>query len=417
MCISVLRIALNGWISAQYLESKIYFTYYGFSWIKPLPEPIIYLCFGLMFIASLGILLGLFYRISTITFFLLFTYTELIDKTYYLNHYYFVSLVSFLMIIIPAHKRLSLDLKFRWTTPVYTEPQWYILILKIQVGIVYFYAGIAKINYDWLLRAMPLKIWLAANVNKPIVGQFFGNKITPFIFSWTGMLYDISIPFFLLMKKSRIIAFCGVIVFHLLTSWLFPIGIFPFVMILSALIFFSEEWHERIIGTFETWLGFISHENTITTKGFIPKWKIIILSTFIFFQLTFPLRYLFYPDNVFWTEEGYRFSWRVMLMEKMGNATFYVTDMETGKKNLVYNREHLSLIQEKMMSSQPDMIIQYAKFLKKVWIGKGITNPKVTADIYVTLNGERSERFIDPDIDLSVLDDTWAHKTWILEKY
>ncbi|MEL7002654.1 MAG: HTTM domain-containing protein, partial [Bacteroidota bacterium] len=144
-------------------------------------------------------------------------------------------------------------------------------------------------------------------------------------------------------------------------------------------------------------------------------YKIAFFSIFLLFQVLFPFRYLLYPGNLFWTEEGFRFSWRVMLIEKMGEATFYVKDRNTDRKVIVYNRDHLSSVQEKMMSTQPDFILQYAKYLKEFWKEKGMEDPIVMADIFVTLNGRRSQRFIDPDTDLASLEDTWKHKTWILE--
>ena len=66
--------------------------------------------------------------------------------------------------------------------------------------------------------------------------------------SWGGMFYDLSIPFLLLSKRLRWFGFTLVIIFHLLTAFLFPIGMFPYIMILSALIFFSADFHKNIIG-------------------------------------------------------------------------------------------------------------------------------------------------------------------------
>ncbi len=67
-------------------------------------------------------------------------------------------------------------------------------------------------------------------------------------------------------------------------------------------------------------------------------------------QLLFPWRYLLYPEELFWTEEGYRFSWRVMLMEKAGYAEFKVVDSKTGKRFYVDNSDFLSPFQEKQMA-------------------------------------------------------------------
>ena len=410
MMFSCGRFVVNGWIGQQYLNSTIYFTYYGFHWVKPLPPSIMYLAFGVMFLTAFFICIGFFYRFSAILFFLLFTYIDLIDKTYYLNHYYFISLISFLLIFIPAHKRLSIDVFKGYTSYSLTTPQYFQIILKVQVGMVYFFSGIAKINHDWLIRAMPLRIWLAANVNKTIIGFFFSYKITAYLFSWVGMLYDISIPFLLSIKKTRWISFVAVVVFHMLTGWLFPIGVFPIMMIISSLLFLSPELHERILTYLEKKLPAPSKSKSIKVYRTWPAFFFCYLVV----QFLCPLRYLAYPGNIFWTEEGYRFSWRVMLMEKMAEATFYITDCKTGKRKIVFNRDYLSPVQEKMMATQPDMILQYAKFLKTVWEEKGLSDLKVTADIYVTLNGRRSKRFIDPTIDLTSENDTWKHKSWIL---
>ena len=198
-----------------------------------------------------------------------------------------------------------------------------------------------------------------------------------------------------------------------MTAWLFPIGVFPIVMICSALIFFPLGWHEKLLSKAEQALNF-SPESVNAPNP--KKWKQHLIIGFISLQLLFPLRYLLYPGNLFWTEEGYTFSWRVMLTEKAGNAQYYVTDRHTGKRVHIYNRDHLIPAQEKMMATKPDFILQYAKHLKQVWKAKGMNDPIVTADIFVTLNGRRSKRFVDPAVDLATQKDTWKHKEWILDE-
>jgi hypothetical protein len=94
-----------------------------------------------------------------ILFFFSFTYIELIEKTTYLNHYYFISILSFLLVFLPANKCFSMDVFLR--KKQYKEiPQWTVDAIKLLMVIVYFYAGLAKINSDWLLEALPLKIWM-----------------------------------------------------------------------------------------------------------------------------------------------------------------------------------------------------------------------------------------------------------------
>ncbi|MBD0405029.1 HTTM domain-containing protein [Flammeovirga sp. EKP202] len=417
MALSAVRFWVNGWVDSQFVQPKFFFHYFGFSWVEPLGEKGMYIIFFIMIFSAIGIALGAFYRISALLYFLTFTYVELIDLTNYLNHYYFVSLMAFIMIFLPAHRRFSID--------VYRNPEtyrkyvsaWTINIVRAQLGIVYFYAGVAKINADWLLNAQPLRLWLASRADLFLVGPLLKYKWVAFAFSWIGCIYDLFIPFFLCIKKYRGFAYFLVVAFHVMTAALFPIGMFPYIMILSTLIFFSDQFHEKIILFLSR---FFSSENLSmqVNRGqinSIPQ-QLMRLSfgLFLFVQVIFPFRYALYGGELFWTEQGFRFSWRVMLMEKSGSATFYVLNPETDHKIEVNNRDFLTPLQEKMMATQPDMILQYAHYLKSVFEEKGVKNPEVYIDSYVSLNGRASQPFIDPTIDLTKLEDTFAPKTWIL---
>ncbi len=423
MFASVIRFWLNGWIETQYILPKIFFPFYGFEWIKPLDATGMYAVFAAMAIAALFVMLGLFYRASAILFFITFTYIELIDKSNYLNHYYFVSIVSFLLVLVPANRYFSLDVLRKPTLFVTQIPSWMVDIFKLQLGIVYFYAGIAKLNYDWLFRAMPLAIWLPAKSNLPLVGDLLNYKFTAYLFSWFGAIYDILIPFFLFNKRTRNIAYLFVIVFHAATAIVLPvIGMFPYIMILSTLIFFSAEFHKKLIQHLVGVFSFgkknlLNHREDIQFSFSFPVMRKLMLAGLclhFIIQIVFPFRYLLYPGNLFWTEQGYRFSWRVMLMEKGGTAFFYVKDSVTGKESEVNNSAYLTYQQQKMMSTQPDMILQLAHFLAEDFEKKGYTNPQVRVESYVTLNGSGSKPFINSSVDLAKENDSFSSKNWIL---
>lgn len=422
MLVSVVRFMLRGWVTELYVKPGFYFSYYGFEWVKPLGEVGMYAVFSVMALAAVGIALGAFYRISSVTFFLAWTYVELLDVTNYLNHYYFVSLAAFLLMFVPAHRYLSLDVWRRPEIKLEEVPRWVIGALRMQMGIVYVFAGIAKVNADWLLRAQPLKIWLTSKTHLPLIGWTFKYSWTAFAFSWMGCLYDLTVPFFLLWKKTRPFAYLAVIAFHLLTWWLFPIGMFPFIMILGTLVFFPGEWHLKWQSCI---LDFIkkpqSHEEIQSgLRASMPSWsyknKILpaLLAIHLLFQILIPFRYVLYPGNLFWHEQGYRFSWRVMLMEKAGYAIFHVRDPETGKSTEINNLDYLLPNQERMMATQPDLILQFAHYLEDAYIQKGIADPEVYAEVYATLNGSGSRPFTNPKIDLTQRKEGFAPKDWIL---
>ncbi|WP_204346695.1 HTTM domain-containing protein [Psychroserpens algicola] len=418
MCFSIIRFWYHGWIEKLYIAPNFHFKYYGFEWVKSLGS-YNYVLFAICGIAAVFVALGFKYRIAIVTFFLSFTYIELIDKTTYLNHYYFISVLSFLMIFLPANAQFSLDNLLRKKS--YAQiPRWCIDSIKLLLGIVYFYAGIAKINSDWLFKAMPLKIWLPSKYDLPLIGNnLMQQDWFHYTMSWSGMLYDLSIPFLLLFKKTRTFAFVLVVFFHVFTRILFPIGMFPYIMIVATLIFFEASTHEKIIVIIKRLLSpFRSQLNPPNPRKvytfYYPKPTKAIIIVFFAFQFMFPFRYLLYPNELFWTEEGYRFSWRVMLMEKAGLTTFKIANAETGHYFYVDNTDFLTPFQEKQMSFQPDFILEYAHFLGDHFKAQGHENIQVFADSYVALNGRLSQQYIDPTIDLYQEKESFKPKHWIL---
>ncbi len=416
MCFSSLRFWYHGWIDTLYIQPKFHFSYYGFEWVKPLGI-YTYGVFIICGVAACCVALGFKYRIAIISFFLSFTYIELMDKTTYLNHYYFVSVLSFLMIFLPANAQFSVDNKLR-KQGFSKVPKWTIDSIKLILGIVYFYAGLAKLNSDWLLRAQPLKIWLPSKYDLPLIGDtLMHQNWFHYAMSWSGMLYDLTIPFLLLYRKTRGFAFVLVVVFHVFTRVLFPIGMFPFIMIVSTLIFFEASWHQKIIKRAKRIFKIPTLQTITYTSQYRFKLHTPILGVvglFLMVQLVMPFRYLCYPGELFWNEEGYRFSWRVMLMEKMGIATFKIVDKATNAFFYVDNADFLTHFQEKQMSFQPDFILQYAHYLGDHFTAQGHKNVQVFVESYVALNGRLSVPFIDKTVDLYAEKESFKPKYWIL---
>lgn len=420
------RFVSKGWVKSLYIDPEFYFGYLGFEWVTTLPGNWMYTPFILMIISSFLIIIGLGYRVSTFIFFISFTYVELLDKSNYLNHYYFVSLMSFLLMFIPANRDFSIDVLLKPSIKQKTTAAWTVGILKFQLAVVYIFAGLAKINYDWLIRAEPLKTWLHAHHARPFVGDILRNEITAYVFSWFGCIYDLFIVLFLMMRKTRMLAYLAVVVFHITTWLLFPIGVFPWVMIFSTLIFFGEGFHQKILFRLKKMFGakqkktskVIRHKKKLLPKGL----KTSLITTYVLIQLLVPMRYVLYPGNLYWNEEGFRFSWRVMLMHKEGHAVFYMKDQKTGRTSEINNANYLTRTQEDQMATQPDMILQYARFLANEFNGKKlhygdqkfhIENPSIHAEIYVSLNGRPSKLFVDKKHDLTQKEYNLFHRNWI----
>ena len=421
MCYSIARFYLKGWIEELYIEPDFHFSYYGFEWIKPIGE-FTYLIFAVCFISSLFVMIGLKYKTSIILFFLSFTYIELMDKTTYLNHYYFISILSFLLIFIPANATFSVDniINQKKFTNI---PRWSVDALKLLITIVYLYAGVAKINSDWLIEAMPLKIWLQSKYDLPLIG---GNLLqmewVHYAMSWGGMLYDLSIPFLLMLNKTRIMAFILVVFFHVFTLILFPIGMFPHIMIFSSMVFFSSKFHEKILHQIRRVITKVgkkvkSKKIKMETSNLYVLQKqnltLFTVTSFFILQILLPFRYQLYPGELFWHEQGYRFSWRVMLIEKIGYTNFKVKNPNDGTSFMVDSSQHLTPFQLKQMSFQPDFILEFAHYLGEKYSTEN-NKVEVYADSFVALNGRPSKRFIDPDINLINEQESFKDKKWIL---
>jgi len=402
----------KGWIKEMYVDPIFHFSF--IDWVQPLAGNGMYWVFALMGLFSIMIVIGFLYRFSTVSFFILFTYCELIDKTYYLNHYYLVSIFVFWMIWVPAHRWFSVDALLNPRIKSTTCFNWQILIFKVQLSFVYFFAGLAKVNPDWLFRAQPMATWLPGLYEIPLLGQLAHHKELAFVFSWLGCFYDLTIWFFLCIKRTRGLAYVAVIVFHVLTAILFPrIGMFPFIMITATIIFFSSNWHEKVLRFFKTGLdGFNGAYTTAIAK---PAKSFISLSLLAYFlvQLYLPIRYLQYSGNLFWHEQGYRFSWRVMLMEKNGLTNIILRDPIENVRKEVDQNKYLTPFQKQQMRSQPDMLLQFGNFVAQEYAKINGYLPEVFVKSRISLNGRRSQIFTNDTINVVGLQDPMK-SGWII---
>ena len=439
----VARFFAHGWVSELYVEPAHHFTYLWFGWVTPWPGWGMHLHFALLGVLALGIAIGYRYRLCALAFFLGFTYVELLDKTNYLNHYYLVSLISFLMVFLPLHRSMSVDrlLAERGRdglagTTLGHVPAATLWVLRAQVALVYLFAGIAKLNQDWLLGAQPLRIWMHHHTDLPLVGPLMGELWVAYAMSWTGAFFDLTIVGWLLWRRTRVWAFLVAVVFHLLTWFLFPqIGIFPWLMLAGALVFFPPDWPKQlaaVVGPFQSFpqrresmcadcglppsreRPWGSFHTPCNRRAWLPKAACAALAIYLLVQLAVPLRHYAYPGNVRWNEEGYRFSWRVLLTEKAGMAEYRVVDPETGRSWRVGPEEYLTPLQAERAATQPDMLLETAHIIVADFSSRGHPNVQVYADVFVSMNGREYQRLIDPSVDLASTEHGLKPKTWLL---
>lgn len=355
-----------------YVTTEWNFSYPGFSWLRPWPQPWVDAHFMLVGLAGFCVALGFFYRTAAVTLFLSFTCTFLWEQAKFNNHYYLIILISLMLIWMPAQKRFSVDrwLRFRRggnepiEFPVHYAadqiPFWPIFLLRVQLFIVYFYAGVAKINSDWLAGiplAAPAGKFHSVLADMGLSGLVSVDQLC-LMLAWIGLAFDLSIGFLLILPRTRWLALVLLACFHGTNHFMFDIGVFPLMAFSTALIFFPPDWplrfarwlkHPRVqrpdwgwfiggglalplVGASLGWRSSdaddsVSRESNSGTPPSLGRSAAAFLLVWLAIQVMVPLRHFAIAGDANWTEEGQNFAWRMKLRAKAaGNLMYQLHD-------------------------------------------------------------------------------------------
>lgn len=362
VAVSAVRLFAYGWVDTLYVEPSFHFSYDGWSWIRSLPAPWMHVWVGSLIPLGMAVGMGWGGRAILVLTFFIFTYIELIDRATYLNHYYLVS-VLLLHLALSSASTLRMRDRFRQV------PRFELWAVRAQVSLVYFFAGLWKLNGDWLFRAEPLSTWLWSFSATPVIGVALASPPVAYAMSWAGALFDLTIWILLLWRPTSRAAFIVCVGFHFTLWWMFPIGIFSAVMVLAA----------------STLLPTASSPASVAREGSegpsaSVRVRAALVAILIATQILVPLRSVVEDGEVNWHERGYRFAWRVMLNEKASNAAFDVrVDGQRQEWNVL---QHLTPLQRRQMGFQPDMLLQYAHFLCQTFSADGsVVDVRVRADV------------------------------------
>ena len=415
----VYRYFTNGWITRYFVEPVVNFPYYGFSWLTPWPGRGMYIHFFVLGVAAACVTLGFLYRIAAPVFFLAFTYTFLLDQTRYMNHFYLVCLISFLMCFLPAERAFSVDALLRRKIRSDVVPAWTLWLLRAQIGIPYFYGGIAKLNSDWIHGGEPMRTWLRPLAELKGGSPIFASDGVVYGFVIGGLLLDLLVVPLLLWRRTRLLALAGAVVFNLINSVIFDIGIFPWLMLGALLIFFPPDLVRRFARAFMSpGEGFPPPQRpqTRSTYSLTTSQKRIagLLAAYLAVQILFPLRHYLYPGNVSWTEEGHNFSWHMKLRTKVGDAVFTITHPRSGQTWTIKPEDYLESHQVMKVITKPDLLVLFSHYLAEEKRSEGYDDVEVRARVMVSLNGRQPQLLIDPNVDLANEEVSLLPTPWIL---
>ena len=449
----------KGWAITHYLP-QVHFPFWPFVNLEPLGPWGMRAVFAVTGVAAVYYALGAFQRWAASVMFVGLTYIFVLEKTYYLNHWYLACLLAFLCAVFPPTTSWAVT---RSQDASKTVAAWPLYVLRAQLAIVYVFAGIAKMNPDWI-RGIPLHGWLISNADLPVVGPLLQIPETAIAMAWAGMLLDFLGPFGLLWRRTRLVTFALFVGFHLTNSRLFDIGMFPWFALVATTIFFEPSWprelvdcvrqgrHQMAILSAAAVGGIVAavvprdfgvgpvlvgaaigaclafHFATrraarpapdeslaVTTPPPTNRVVTAFVVGWLLLQVAVPLRHVFIPGDVTWTEEAHRFSWRMMLRYKSGTLSYRVVDRGTGDEFVVPPDIFLTKRQLEETSTRPDMIVQFAHWLEGLYQRKRGPGPyAIYADTETSLNFRPKKPLIDPTTDLTQVSwPWWPPAPWI----
>ena len=399
LVVEVVRYFALGWIERDFAGPEEHFAYFGLDALRPWPEPWLQVHFAVLGLAALGMALGRRPRLCAGIFALGFGLAFLWEKSTYQNHNYLIFLLAVLVACIPASRRPC------------GVPRWGLLLLRFQIAVPYVFGGIAKLGGDWL-AGEPMGMWLAERRELPHVGAWFEEPWALSLFTWGGLVFDLSIVPLLCYRRTRAWAYVVSVLFHLTNHLLFQIGIFPWFMILGTTLFFEPDWPRRVVARLVPG-GAVrippaaegEREVSPLVGGLLVAWIVV--------QIALPFRHALYPGRVDWTEEGHRFAWHMKLRDKKARVhSITLLDPRTGATAGVDPRDYLTNRQITEMCAHPEMIRQFAHMVARRARLRGI-RPQVRADVRVSLNGRAYLPLVDPEVDLLSVEPGLGPAEWI----
>jgi hypothetical protein len=404
-------------VRTRYIDPPFLFAFPGLGWLQRLPGDWMLALWFALAAAAVLVMLGLFYRAAIIFFFVGHTYAIHLDQSIFWNHYYVVTLFAFLMIFVPANRAHSLDVVFHRVTPATTAPAWSLWILRGQIAVTYFFAGLAKINSDWL-RGRPMNMLLTGDRSFPFVGNLFDQHWLHLALSWTGIGFDLLIVPLLLWRRTRIFAFVLVVIFHLTNSLLFNIEVFPWLALLATALFFAPDFPRRI--------GLWNNDPPPDTAASVAPsgWQQLttrqklgaaFLAFYFVVQILMPLRHYAYPGDVNWTTEGDLWSWRMLLVESRHKTVFTLESKSTGAQCRLNPLDYIDEPHLHKLGVRPDMLAQFGHRVADQYWRRHHEHVAVHAYSAVSINGDPFAALVSPDTDLATVKRS-LHNDWVLPR-
>lgn len=303
-------------------------------------------------------------------------------------------------------------------------PFWNYFLLKFQFFALYFIAGWKKLSSEWLYE------WQYSMTNLSDQWVFapfrmvIGSKLTDLlIVHWFAAIFDLTIAFFLIYKKSRPIATLFASAFHLMNSCLFEIGMFPWVCLVELPLFYEHKWpytlwrklkcsassHETTTTTTAAKrMSCVNDRNVTTAKRTLrERFTTFLILIYCCLQLFLPFSHFITMGFNNWVDGIYGYSFD-MMMHNWRPSLISIKIVDNNNQNQHFI-EPLAFTDSYRWTQYPDMAFQYAKCIKENLQTDFHENPNsvlsstnfsIYFDIWCSLNGRIQQRIYDPKVDL-----------------
>uniref|UniRef100_A0A671YIL8 Vitamin K-dependent gamma-carboxylase n=1 Tax=Sparus aurata TaxID=8175 RepID=A0A671YIL8_SPAAU len=402
----------------KYLDGAPVCRFPLFNFLQPLPLDWMYLVYVVMFLGALGIMLGCFYRFSCLMFISTYWYIFFLDKTAWNNHSYLYGLIGFQLTLMDGNRYWSIDGLRRPSIRNAHVPLWNYTLLRTQIFIVYFIAGIKKLDADWVegySMSYLAHHWLfdPFKVILPV------ELINLLVVHGGGLILDLSAGYLLFFDATRPYGFLSVTYFHCMNSQLFSIGMFSYTMLATSPLFCYTDWPRRFFAHFPAFLravlpltspdqqpsaSCVYPEISSTTPKLRFKHRLAAIFTVLYIIEQFFMPYSHFITKGYnnWTNGLYGYSWDMMVHSRSHqHVKITYKDGQTG--DIGYLNPGV-FTQSRRWKDHGDMLKQYATCLSQLLPRYNISEPEIYFDIWVSINERFQQRIFDPRVDIVTAD-------------
>nr|XP_054919472.1 vitamin K-dependent gamma-carboxylase-like [Dermacentor andersoni] len=401
-----------------------------FSFLKPLSLEGMYCIHLIMLLGAIGICTGAFFKKSCMAFLLPYWFIFLLEKSRWNNHSYLYGLITVLLSVTGAHHLWSVDCWRKSGIRNTDIPKWNYVLLRLQVFLVYFIAGLKKTDRDWIGgHSMDglARHWVF-DLFKLVMTE---EQVDTYVVHWGGFLLDLTVGFLMIGTAVRPVGVLFCVLFNTMNSRMFAIGMFPYVMIVLTTIFFDYSWPKKVAAVLPLCIRNAVPDLSASRPDFsrcwypgrckgnvqcigspraerrLCRWKMtaFLLCLHVVLQLFLPYSHGLTKGYNTWTQGSYGYSWDMMVHNWRPVHIKLVLYDNAAHKTHFLDPEKFTT--SKRWHHQADMVVQFAHCISdRFRQDYGMKDVEIYVDVWMSLNGRFAQRMYDPTVN--ILEQPWS---------